>query len=85
MIDLGDQVVDVLADILAALIRFADLRIQTAGVLFLLVKRSSQPDILGPELLVAIDQCRHGALQAFEIVVVTRVVGNWNPSVLRRS
>jgi len=80
MIDLADQIVDALRDVLAALMRLAEIALQGLDALHPRRELLSQRSILFAKPLARIDQRADGAFEAFE-VVRRFVVGGLDDSI----
>jgi hypothetical protein len=76
LVDLRDQLVDVLSDVLSALVRVAELFFELANALAALVQLDAKGRVRATKELVALDERLHRTLQALEIVVARVAVGN---------
>jgi hypothetical protein len=69
LVDLRDQFVDVLSDVLSALVRIAELFFELANALAGLTQLFAKSGVRATKELVALDERLHRTFQALEIVI----------------
>ena len=83
MLDLGDQLIDALAHVLATLIELEDLALEHTNPVVPITQLTDQAGILLAEGPVLLDELRHHPLEAVEAVGRVCLTGNRSPPTVR--